>query len=112
MPVPGDVSAAFRTLAEAFNLMRQDGGGGGAEGWAGAGNETAGGGEEGETGELGGDSDLLSQMIQILLRDADIPPREVEGASEEFCDGIISSPPFTLPNPHKSSLKQPIRPHN
>lgn len=35
----------------------------------------------------GDGSDLLTQMIQILLRGADMPPREVEGVSEEFCDG-------------------------
>lgn len=31
--------------------------------------------------------DLVSQMIQTLLREADTPPKEVEGVSEEFCDG-------------------------
>jgi hypothetical protein len=36
---------------------------------------------EGTEGE-----DLLTQMIQNLLSQADMPPREVEGVSEEFCD--------------------------
>lgn len=30
--------------------------------------------------------DLLNQMIQSLLSEADTPPREVEGVSDEFCD--------------------------
>lgn len=30
--------------------------------------------------------DLLTTMIQSLLAQADTPPREVEGVSEEFCD--------------------------
>lgn len=36
-----------------------------------------------------GEGDVLTQMIQTLLRDADMPPREVEGVSEEFCDGTV-----------------------
>lgn len=64
--------------------MRREGEGGGGAGFdeddVAAATEAAG---EGE----GRDADLLGQMIGILLRDADMPPREVEGASEEFCDG-------------------------
>ncbi len=41
--------------------------------------------------------DLLAQMIQTLLRDAETPPTEVEGASEEFCDSMFSFPPFQPP---------------
>lgn len=33
--------------------------------------------------------DLLAQMIQTLLQDAETPPTEVEGASEEFCDSTF-----------------------
>jgi hypothetical protein len=33
--------------------------------------------------------DLLQEMIQILLQRVDRPPKEVEGVSEEFCDGGI-----------------------
>ena len=32
--------------------------------------------------------DLLAQMIQTLLREAETPPTEVEGASDAFCDGL------------------------
>lgn len=45
------------------------------------------------TGESEG-QDLVSQMIQTLLREADTPPKEVEGVSEEFCDGNTACPPF------------------
>lgn len=43
-------------------------------------------------GDQGGESteDLLTRMIQTLLSDADMPPREVEGVSEEFCDSKTS----------------------
>lgn len=71
VPVPRDVSAAFYSLAEALEVMRRESEGGAAA--------TAGEGEDGD--------DLLSQMIQTLLREADTPPKEVEGVSEEFCDG-------------------------
>ncbi|KAJ5928896.1 hypothetical protein N7466_007852 [Penicillium verhagenii] len=74
VPVPGDVSAAFFSLAEALHQMRRDGE------------------RDGQDGE-----DLLTQMIQNLLSGADMPPREVEGVSEEFCDALDRVP--------KSSLK-------
>jgi len=62
VPVPGDVSAAFRSLAEAFNIMRRD-------------NE----------GEEGG---LLDSMIDTLMDAAERPPREVEGVDDEYIDGL------------------------
>lgn len=58
VPVPGDVSAAFRILAEAFGVMRSEGGG--------------------ESGEL------LDSMIDALMQTAERPPREVEGVDEEY----------------------------
>jgi hypothetical protein len=87
VPVPADVSAAFRTLAEALDVIRRDNEGGGGDG--------------GEDGDGDGDGDgastsrgsqqqpgsgLLDQMIEALLQGADIPPREVEGVDDEFCD--------------------------
>jgi len=65
------VSAAFRSLAEAFEVMRRD--------------LEIGGGQQREG--QGEGQDLLSQMIASLLREAETPPREVEGVSEAFCDG-------------------------
>ncbi|KAJ5287451.1 hypothetical protein N7478_003137 [Penicillium angulare] len=84
VPVPGDVSAAFYSLAEAFEVMRRENASGGTEA------ET-----EGASGLEG--NELITQMIQSLLSGADMPPREVEGVSEEFCDMLDRVP--------KSSLK-------
>jgi hypothetical protein len=56
--VPGEVSAAFRILAEAFGVMRSESGG--------------------ESGEL------LDSMIDALMQTAERPPREVEGVDEEY----------------------------
>lgn len=94
MPVPGDVSAAFYSLAEALEVMRRDADVGGGEHPAGTtfaaeGQETS--------ASAGVDRDLLTQMIQTLLQEADTPPREVEGVSEEFCDSMICLPFFLFP---------------
>lgn len=65
--------------------MRRDGGGE---------SEGAGTAETGETGAGDEGRDLLTQMIGSLLSGANAPPKEVEGVSEEFCDGI--SPPLPI----------------
>lgn len=77
VPVPADVSAAFRTLAEAFDIMRRE--------------HEIGGRGEGEGQGQGRGEALIDQMIEALLREAETPPREVEGVSEEFCDGKYST---------------------
>lgn len=46
--------------------------------------------QAGEGEGEGEDRDVLTQMIQALLQDADTPPKEVEGVSEEFCDSRSS----------------------
>lgn len=73
MPVPGEMSAAFFSLAEALEVMRQEGGDAAVE-----------------QGSEGHDS-IINRMIETLLNDARAPPREVEGVSEEFCDGTYIS---------------------
>ncbi|BCS20727.1 uncharacterized protein APUU_21159S [Aspergillus puulaauensis] len=101
VPVPGDISAAFYSLAEALNIMRREGGA----------DESAGPidpdmrsiptlNPDGTPIRVHGD-DLLAQMIQTLLRDAETPPTEVEGASEEFCDMLDRVPRSSL-NPSQS----------
>lgn len=67
VPVPGDVSAAFLQLADAFDVMRR--------------------GRENEAESENDREWAIDNMIQILLSEAHRPPREVQGASEEFCDG-------------------------
>ncbi|EPS33931.1 hypothetical protein PDE_08893 [Penicillium oxalicum 114-2] len=79
VPVPGDVSAAFYSLAEAFEVMRREA-------------STA----PSESGHEANSDDLLTQMIQTLLSEADTPPREVEGVSEEFCDMLDRVPKSSL----------------
>jgi hypothetical protein len=76
VPVPGDVSAAFRSLAEAFDFMRHEHDIGGGD--TGAGDE--------QQQHPHHDPALIDQMIETLLQGADMPPREVEGVNEEFCD--------------------------
>ena len=59
LPIPSDVSAAFRSLGEAFQHMRMYRSGEGP----------------------------LDGMIESLLTDAEAPPREVKGVSQGFLDG-------------------------
>jgi Ring finger domain len=58
VPVPHEVSAAFRTLADAFGVMRHD--------------------------SEGSDSELLDSLIESLMSSAERPPREVEGVDDEY----------------------------
>lgn len=62
VPIPGDISAAFRTLADAFERMRQDG---------------------------GGENNLLQSLVESLMGDAERPPREVHGVPDSFLDGTF-----------------------
>lgn len=63
MPIPGDISAAFRTLADAFERMRQEG---------------------------GVENGLLVSLVESLMADAEMPPREVKGVPDSFLDGRSS----------------------
>ncbi|KAK5946006.1 hypothetical protein PMZ80_000145 [Knufia obscura] len=60
VPVPGDVSAAYRHLADAFRSMQQDND-----------NDSV-------------NSDLLQTMISNLLTTAEHPPTEIKGVDEEY----------------------------
>ncbi|KAL4792034.1 hypothetical protein BDV19DRAFT_281889 [Aspergillus venezuelensis] len=97
VPVPSDISAAFYSLAEALNIMRREGGAGGpGEGGEGAQADsfpTLN--PDGTPIRVHGD-DLLAQMIQTLLREAETPPTEVEGASDAFCDDLDRVPRASL----------------
>ena len=61
LPLPGDVTALFRTLAEAYERMRQD--------------------------SPGDQTELLESLIQRLMSDADSPPTEVKGVPDTFLEG-------------------------
>ena len=54
----------FRTLADAFERMRQD------------------------AGEGARNVDLLENLVEMLLGEAEMPPREVKGVSDEFLAGM------------------------
>ena len=58
VPTPGDLAAAFRSLADAYHMMRQEGG-----------------------------SELLETLMERLYETAERPPREVKGVSDEFLAG-------------------------
>jgi hypothetical protein len=74
LPLPGDVAAAFRTLANAFEMMR--------------------GGEERE--REGPSNDLLGQLVETLMASANDPPREVNGVPDSFIDDLDRVPKSKL----------------
>ncbi|KAK3175163.1 hypothetical protein OEA41_002409 [Lepraria neglecta] len=75
-PIPSDVSAAFRTLGEAFQRMRMYRSGEGP----------------------------LDDMVESLLADAEMPPKEVKGVSQGFLDELERVPNKIL----KPSMDCPI----
>ncbi|KAJ5776348.1 uncharacterized protein N7511_001359 [Penicillium nucicola] len=86
VPVPGDISAAFYSLAEALEMMRRDAGAEPSTQMPEAADNT----------DTDASHDLLTTMIQSLLSQADTPPREVEGVNEEFCDMLDRVPKAQL----------------
>ncbi|PLN81934.1 hypothetical protein BDW42DRAFT_193330 [Aspergillus taichungensis] len=95
VPVPGDISAAFYSLADALNVMRREGEGGGIPSGNGVPDLGAAFHSGGAAASVHGD-DLLAQMIQTLLSEAETPPKEIEGVSEEFCDVLDRVPKTSL----------------
>ncbi|EAT86108.2 hypothetical protein HBI56_022530 [Parastagonospora nodorum] len=74
VPQPENMSAAFRLLANAFELMR----GRPAD-------------EEGS-----GENDLLANMIEVLRQNADDPPTELKGVPDTFLDELERVPKKSL----------------
>ncbi|KAL8797769.1 MAG: hypothetical protein Q9195_000121 [Heterodermia aff. obscurata] len=60
VPTPVSVAAPFRMLADALGILER---------------------------ELDNGSNLLEQMRQQLMGDAETPPKEVEGVGQDFLDG-------------------------
>ncbi|KAK5007922.1 hypothetical protein LTR39_005296 [Cryomyces antarcticus] len=79
LPQPGDVSAAYRTLAHVFEMMRVNGR---------AVNES------GEGAE--GRADVLEFLIDHLMQGAEAPPREVEGVPDSFLAELERVPKTSL----------------
>lgn len=71
LPQPENVAAAFRLLANAFDMMR------------------------GRTADAGGD-DLLASMIEQLRQHADDPPVELKGVPDSFLDELERVPNKSL----------------
>ncbi|KAF2830820.1 hypothetical protein CC86DRAFT_391638 [Ophiobolus disseminans] len=74
VPQPENMSAAFRLLANAFELMR---------------------GRPAEE-ERGEDPDLLANMIELLRQSADDPPTELKGVPDSFLDELERVPKTAL----------------
>jgi thioesterase domain-containing protein len=75
-PQPENTAAAFRLLANAFEMMR--------------GRPTEEGGESREEG------DLLANMIEYLRQNADDPPDELKGVPDSFLDELERVPNKSL----------------
>ena len=80
MPQPENMAAAYRLLANAFEMMR--------------GRPT----DESESGSGGGDNDndLLANMIEVLRLSADDPPAELKGCPDSFLDELERVPNKSL----------------
>ncbi|KAK3717378.1 hypothetical protein LTR37_005767 [Vermiconidia calcicola] len=83
-PMPRDISAAFRNLANAFEMMR--------------------GGDEASNSGQGGVDDLLGNLVQSLIESAEHPPSEVQGVSDEFIEQLERVPKKSL----KEDMSCPI----
>lgn len=83
LPQPENMAAAFRLLANAFEMMR------GRSPDDAANNEAS-------EGSGGGESDLLANMIEVLRQNADDPPAELKGVPDSFLDELERVPKKVL----------------
>jgi len=70
LPLPGDVAAAYRLLANAFDMMR---------GGTGTSNDQA-------------HDDLMNTLVQSLMQGADHPPSELKGCPDDFIANLDRVP--------------------
>ncbi|KAK5136805.1 hypothetical protein LTR08_002101 [Meristemomyces frigidus] len=80
LPLPRDISAAYRNLANAFSMMR---GGSSVE-------------PTDDTSSPQGQVDLLAQLVESLMQGAEHPPTEVQGVSDEFIEQLDRVPKKSL----------------
>ncbi|KAJ4381610.1 hypothetical protein N0V86_002974 [Didymella sp. IMI 355093] len=73
LPQPENMAAAFRLLANAFEMMRGR-----------------------PADESGGENDLLANMIEVLRQNADDPPAELKGCPDSFLDELERVPNKSL----------------
>lgn len=81
--MPRDISAAFRNLANAFEMMR---------------------GGDDSTGAYDSHDDLLGRLVASLMESAEHPPSEVQGVSDEFIEQLERVPKKSL----KADMSCPI----
>lgn len=81
--MPRDISAAFRNLANAFEMMRG-----------------------GDPNDVAQDShdELLGRLVESLMESAEHPPSEVQGVSDEFIEQLERVPKKSL----KDDMSCPI----
>jgi thioesterase domain-containing protein len=77
LPQPENMAAAFRLLANAFEMMR-------------------GRAPDDEQHNHGGENDLLANMIETLRENADDPPTELKGVPNTFLDELERVPKKSL----------------
>ncbi|EMC99584.1 hypothetical protein BAUCODRAFT_119161 [Baudoinia panamericana UAMH 10762] len=82
VPLPRDIAAAFRNLANAFGMMLVGG----------------------ETAQDAGRNELLSNLVESLMHSAEHPPSEVQGVSDEFIEQLDRVPKKKL----KAEMSCPI----
>lgn len=75
LPQPDNMAAAYRLLANAFEMMR---------------------GEDSGQEQQDGGNDLLATMVQSLMENANDPPRELQGVPDSFLDGLERVPKKAL----------------
>ncbi|KAF2796203.1 hypothetical protein K505DRAFT_348119 [Melanomma pulvis-pyrius CBS 109.77] len=83
VPQPENMAAAFRLLANAFEMMRADGRGQAPD-------------DEGHEHIGSGENDLLANMIEVLRQNADDPPAELKGCPDSFLDELERVPKKSL----------------
>jgi hypothetical protein len=66
LPLPGDVAAAYRLLANAFDMMR--------------------------TPSDSAHDDLMNTLVQSLMQEADHPPSELKGCPDDFIANLDRVP--------------------
>ena len=83
LPLPRDISAAFRNLANAFGMMR---------------------GSDGNVQPHNNHDELLGRLVESLMESAEHPPPEVQGVSDEFIEQLERVPKTSL----KKDMSCPI----
>ncbi|KAI9757833.1 MAG: hypothetical protein M1815_006137 [Lichina confinis] len=91
VPTPGEVSAVYRILAEAVNIIRRD-----VSGDPTRSNDVGDGGADPGTASAPWNSNSMDRVWESLLQEVENPPRIVKGCSQDFLDALDRVPKKTL----------------